>query len=198
MPQLVELDLSDYPGRTITDRGLEVLRHLSALRRFQMCWQGGISDAGVANLSFCDLLERVDLLGSPTGDGAIHALRGKPHLRVFKTGRLVTDAGLPLLHDFPVFKTWQGGEPSYDLMSFGDAEPTYLMVDGPFSDAGFARLAGLDGVFGLGLFWHVSGLTADGLRPLADLPNLGMLGCEGRSATIPPCGTSRRSRSYAC
>ena len=180
MPQLVELDLSEYPGGRLTDRGLRVLRHLPALRRFQMCWQRGISDAGVANLAFCDHLERVDLLGSPTGDGAINALRGKRHLRHFKTGRLVTDAGLPLLHDFPVFKTWQGGEPRFDLMSFGDAEPNFLMLDGPFSDAGFAALAGLDGVFGLGFFWHVSELTADGLRPLAKLPNLGALGCEGK------------------
>ena len=180
MPQLVELDLSEYPGGRLTDRGLEVLRHLPALRRFQMCWQSGISDAGVANLAFCDRLERVDLLGSPTGDGAIDALRGKRHLRHFKTGRLVTDAGLPLLHDFPVFKTWQGGEPRYDLMSFGDADPNFLMLDGPFSDAGLAALAGLDGVFGLGFFWHVSGLTPDGLRPLADMPNLGALGCEGK------------------
>jgi hypothetical protein len=179
MPQLAELDLSEHPGGRLTDRGLAVLRHLPALRRFQMCWQRGISDAGVANLAFCDHLERVDLLGSPTGDGAINALRGKRYLRQFKTGRLVTDAGLPLLHDFPVFKTWQGGEPSYDLMSHGDTDPSYLMVDGPFSDTGFATLAGLGGVFGLGIFWHASGLTADGLRPLANLPNLGMLGCEG-------------------
>ncbi len=180
MPQLVELDLSEYPGGRLTDRGLEVLRHLPALRRFQMCWQSGITDAGVANLAFCDRLERVDLLGSPTGDGAINALRGKRHLRHFKTGRLVTDAGLPMLHDFPVFKTWQGGEPRYDLMSFGDADPNFLMLDGPFSDAGLGALAGLDGVFGLGFFWHVSGLTPDGLRPLAELPNLGALGCEGK------------------
>jgi hypothetical protein len=179
MPQLVELDLSEHPGGCLTDRGLSVLRHLPALRRFQMCWQSGISDAGVANLEFCDQLERVDLLGSPTGDGAINALRGKRHLCQFKTGRLVTDAGLSLLHDFPVFKTWQGGEARYDLMSHGDTYPNYLMVDGPFSDLGFATLAGLDGLFGLGMFWHVTGLTPDGLRPLADLPNLGMLGCEG-------------------
>ncbi len=179
MPQLVELDLSGYPGGSITDRGLEVLRHLPALRRFQICWQRGISDAGVANLAFCDQLERVDLLGSPTGDGAVRALCGKRGLSHFKTGRLVTDAGLALLHEFPVFKTWQGAEPRYDLMTFGNADPNYLMVDGPFSDAGFASLAGLDGVFGLGLFWHVSGLTAEGLRPLTRLPNLGALGCGG-------------------
>jgi hypothetical protein len=180
MPQLEDLDLSEYPGGRLTDRGLEVLRHLRELRCFQMCWQGGISDAGIANLSSCDKLERVNLLGSPTGDGAINALRAKRHLRRFNTGRLVTDGGLAMLHDFPVFKTWQGGVPRYDLMSFGDAEPNSLMVDGPFSDAGLASLAGLDGLFSLGFFWHVSGLTADGLRALARLPNLGALGCEGK------------------
>jgi hypothetical protein len=180
MPQLVDLDLSEYPGGRLTDRGLQVLRHLHALRRFQMCWQNGISDAGIANLASCDRLEQVNLRGSPTGDGAIDALRGKQHLRHFKTGRLVTDGGLRLLHDFPVFKTWQGGDPRFDLMSFGDADPNFLMVDGPFSDEGFASLAGLDGVFGLGFFWHVSSLTPDALRTLGQLPNLGALGCEGR------------------
>jgi hypothetical protein len=179
MPQLVELDLSEYPGGRLTDRGLEVLRHLPGLRRFQVCWQRGISDAGVAHLAFCDQLERVNLLGSPTGDGAIEALRGKPQLRHFKTGRLVTDAGLPLLHDFPVFKTWQGGEPRFDLMSFGDTDPNFLMLDGPFSDGGLAALSGLDGIFGVGFFWHVSGLTADGLRGLAEMPHLRALACEG-------------------
>jgi hypothetical protein len=179
MPQLVELDLSDHPGGQLTDRGLEVLRNLPALRRFQMCWQSAISDAGVANLAFCDHLENVNLLGTPTGDGAVKALRGKRLLRHFRTGRLVTDDGLPLFHDFPVFKTWQGGEPRFDLMSFGDADPNFLMLDGPFSDAGFASLAGLDGIFGLGVFWHIANLTANGLKPLSKLPNLGALGCEG-------------------
>jgi hypothetical protein len=121
----------------------------------------------------------VDLLGSPTGDRAIDALRGKRHLRHFKTGRLVTDAGLELLRDFPVFETWQGGEPRYDLMTFGDAEPNFLMVDGPISDTGVAGLARLDGLFGLGFFRHVSAVTPDGLRPLVALPNLGALVCGG-------------------
>ncbi len=178
MPQLQELDLSDYPGGVISDRGLEVLRHLPELRKFQMCWQGGVSDAGVANLAFCDHLESVDLLGTPTGDGAIRALTGKQRLRRFKTGRLVTDAGLPLLHQFPMFKTWHGGRIEYSLMS-PDAEPTHLLLDGPFTDEGLARIAGLDGLFGLSFFWHISALTADGLRTLADLPNLGFLGCQG-------------------
>ena len=178
MPQLQELDMSEYPGGRITDRGLEVLRYLPELRRFQMCWQSGISDAGVANLAFCDHLESVDLLGTHTGDGAINALKGKRNLRNFKTGRLVTDAGLTLLHQFPAFKTWQGGEIEYGLMSFG-AEPTNLLVDGPFTGEGLASLRGLNGLFGLSFFWHTSALRGKDLKSLTGLPNLGFLGCQG-------------------
>jgi hypothetical protein len=176
MPQLRILEVGGWKT-PITDRGLEVLRHLTELRTFQSYWTQGISDAGVANLAFCDRLESVDLLGTQTGDGAINALTGKRKLRRFKTGRLVTDAGLPLLHQFPVFKTWQGGDISYSLMS-ADAEPNHLLVDGPFTNKGLASVAGLDGLFALSFFWHVSALTAGGLKPLADLPNLGFLGCQ--------------------
>jgi hypothetical protein len=143
-----------------------------------MCWSRRITDAGVANLTFCDHLERVDLMGTPTGDGAINALTGKRALRYFKTGRLVTDAGLPLLHLFPMFKTWHGGDIKYGLMSF-DGEPTDLLIDGPFTSRGVASLAGLDGLFGLSFFWHTSALTADSLEPLAALSHLGFLGCQG-------------------
>ena len=107
--QLRELDLSDYPGGQITDGGLAVLRHLPELRRLQMCWQSAITDAGVANLRFCEKLESVDLLGTHTGDGVIAALAGKTALHRLKTGRRVTDAALPLLHQLPIFKTWHGG-----------------------------------------------------------------------------------------
>jgi hypothetical protein len=178
MPQLQELDLSEYPGGQITDRGLEPLRHLTELRRFQMCWQRGVTDVGMANLAFCDQLEDVNLLGTPTGDGAIQALAGKRNLRNFKTGRLVTDAGLPLLHQFPIFKTWQGGDIKFDLMSF-EAEPTHLLLDGSFTDKGMESVAGLDGLCGLSFFWHVSALTPAGLKPLAGLANLEFLGCQG-------------------
>ena len=112
MPQLRELII----GGGITDRGLEVLAHLRELRVFQMFWQTNITDEGIANLRFCDHLEQVDLLGCNLGDGAIAALAGKPNLRRLQTGRNVTDAGLPLLHQFPAFKTWQGGEPKFGLM----------------------------------------------------------------------------------
>jgi hypothetical protein len=179
MPQLQHLDLSEYPGGRLTDRGLEVLRHLPNLRRFEMTWQSGISDTGVANLRFCDLLEQVNLMGSPTGDGAIQALAGKPNLRQFSTGRLVTDAGLPLLHDFPRFKTWHGPAAA-TVGPDSENEVGHLLIDGPFTDRGFAGLAGLDGVADLDLFWHVSGLTSEGFAALRGLPNLLSFAADGR------------------
>ncbi|MEX2153464.1 MAG: ankyrin repeat domain-containing protein [Gemmatimonadaceae bacterium] len=178
MAQLQDVDLSGQDIR-ITDRGLEVLRHLKELRRFSMGWPQRITDTGVANLRFCEHLESVNLMGTPTGDGAIRALTGKAGLRKFKTGRRVTDAGIMFLHQFPVFKSWQGGEASFSLMSF-DSSPNNLMLDGPFTNEGIKGLAGLDGLFGLNLFWHTSAITADGLEPLARLANLGFLGCDGK------------------
>ena len=171
MPQLTHLHLSEYPGGNLTDRGLEVLRHLPNLRVFDMMWQRGITDAGVANLKYCDRLERVDLMGSPTGDGAIEALQHKPHLRYFSSGRLVTDAGLPFLHNFPMFEKRHEGE-----------TPCHLLIDGPFSDQGLASLTGLEGVEELDLFWHVTGITPDGFVHLIELPNLESLGADGELA----------------
>lgn len=182
MPQLEDLDLSEYPGGKLTDRGLSVLRHLPNLRTFTMTWQGGISDAGVANLRFCEKLADVNLMGTPTGDGAIDALRGKPSLRRLNTGRLVTNQGLALLHDFPLFKTWQGGDGTNapaDDDDDDDRQSTRLLIDGPFTNEGLASLAGLDGLAGLDLFWHVTGITSEGFRVLAGLPNLAFLGCDG-------------------
>ena len=174
MPQLRELIL----GGRITDRGLEALAHLRELRVFQMFWQGNITDQGIASLRFCDQLEEVDLLGCNTGDGAIAALLGKPNLRRFKTGRNVSDDGLALLHQFPAFKTWQGGEPEFGLMSFS-AEPTNLLIDGPFTRTGLSSLRGLDGLVGLSFFWHTSRLRGDDLESLDGLSNLAYLGCQG-------------------
>src|SRR5688572_3235608 len=173
MPQLRELIL----GGQITDRGLEALAHLRELRVFQMFWQANITDAGIANLSFCDHLEEVDLLGCNLGDGAIAALAGKPKLSRFKTGRNVSDDGLALLHQFPAFKTWQGGDPEFGLMSFS-AEPTNLLIDGPFTRLGLNSLSGLDGVAGLSFFWHTSRLHGEDLQCLDGLSNLAYLGCQ--------------------
>lgn len=177
MPQLEHLELSEYPGGHLNDRGLEVLRHLPNLRTFNMTWQRGISDAGAANLRFCDKLEVVNLMGTPTGDGAIEALRGKPRLRRLDTGRLVTDAGLAMLHEFPLFKTWHVDHPASGK---DDDEPTHLLIDGPFTNKGLASLAGLDGVFALDLFWHVTGITSDAFEVLTHLAHLGSLGCDGK------------------
>ena len=181
MPQLESLDLSEYPGGKISDAGLEVLRYLPNLKRFEMTWQRGITDAGAANLRYCEQLESVNLMGSPTGDGAIEALRGKPKLQHLSTGRLVTDQGLALLHDFPMFKKWHSAEP--ESLIDPESEPTKLLIDGPFSDRGLANLAGLEGVFALDLFWHVTNITADAFKFLIDLPNLASLGCDGELAT---------------
>jgi hypothetical protein len=179
MPQLEHLDLSEYPGGKLTDRSLEVLRQLPNLRTFQMTWQRSISDAGVANLKFCEKLESVNLMGTPTGDGVIDALRGKPGLRRLDTGRLVTDAGLALLHEFPMFRTWHGAEMTGAPMN-EDHEPTHLLIDGPFTNKGLASLAGLDGVFALDLFWHVTGITSDAFQVLPRLAHLASLGCDGK------------------
>lgn len=173
MPQLHELIL----GGEITDRGLEVLVHLKDLRVFKMYWQKNITDEGITNLRFCDQLEEVDLLGCNVGDGAIAALAGKAKLQRFKTGRNVTNDGLALLHDFPIFKTWQGGEAEFGLTSFS-AEPTNLLIDGPFTRNGLQHLRGLDGLVGLGFFWHTTRLRGDDLQGLDGLSNLMYLGCQ--------------------
>jgi Leucine Rich repeat len=163
MPQLEKLHLH---GCKISDKGLEVLRYLPNLREFAMTWRD-ITDAGAANLRFCDQLENVELMGSTTGDGTIEALQGKAKLRRFTTGRLVTDAGLGFLHNFPrlVTRHEDGAE---------------LLIDGPFTDAGMACLAGLDGLTALDLFWHVSGITSEGFAHLAALPNLASLAADGK------------------
>ncbi|HET6977481.1 MAG TPA: hypothetical protein VFI24_14215 [Pyrinomonadaceae bacterium] len=174
MPQLQELIV----GGQITDTGLEVLRHLPNLRVFKMFWQGAVTDAGVANLKFCEQLEEVDLLGCNTGDGAIAALAGKPKLRLFKTGRNVTDVGLELLQQFPGFKIPQSEAPRFGLMSFS-AEPTNLLIDGPFTRQGLNNLRGLDGLVGLSVFRHTSLLRTNDLECLDGLANLVYLGWPG-------------------
>jgi hypothetical protein len=183
MPQLQDLELGG-PTSLITDRGLEALRHLTALRRFQACWLPGISDSGLANLAFCDLLEDVNLLGTRAGDGTLDALTGKRHLHRLKTGRNVTDAGLALLQQFPIFRTWHGSNVEYSLMS-ADAEPSHLLIDGPFTNAGLANLAALQGLAGLTFFWHCPAFTAAGLEPLRYVPNLAFLGCQDEHCDNP-------------
>lgn len=178
LPMLEELNLSGPRGR-ITDRGLNVLQGLPRLRRLQMCWQPHISDVGACVLERCAALESVDLMGTNTGDGAIAALAGRPALRRLKTGCQVTDAGLALLQRIPAFSVWSGGDAEVGLMHF-EGGPTSLLVDGPFTDAGLAELAALQGIDSLSLFWHSTAFTGKGLASLAALPHLTFLGCDGK------------------
>jgi hypothetical protein len=176
MPQLLSVSIGGW-STPITDRGLAVLSHLTNLRRFGAGWTQGISDKGLSHLARCEHLEEVNVMGTPSGDGAIQALAGKTKLHLFRTGANVTDAGLALFHQFPMFKTWHGGELQYNLMTF-DPGPTFLMIDGPFTNSGLSGLAGLDGLFGLTFFWHCPAFTSAGLEPLKHLANLGFLGCQ--------------------
>jgi hypothetical protein len=178
MPQLEGLGLGG-PMCRITDRGLEALRHLKRLRRFDMQWAPRVSDAGIAHLAGCDRLEHVDLMGTPTGDGALVALAGKPALRYVATGRQVTDDGLALLREFPVFRAPYGADVALGLMHFS-LEHNSVLLDGAFTDRGLAQLSGLQGLIGVNLFWHTPAFTADGLSALADVPNLAFLGVDGK------------------
>jgi hypothetical protein len=194
MPRLQHLDLT---ACSITDRGLDVLSQLRELKGFYLYHHHGVSDAGVANLAHCDQLERVDLLGTTTGDGVISALAGKPGLRHFKSGSQVTDSGLTLLHQFPVFKTWQGGEVSIKLMEF-TAEPNHLLLRGSFTDKGLASLVGLDGLFALNLDDSQLAVTTAGLKPLSALPNLGWLAFDATDDAMPHIAAMPRLRMLMC
>lgn len=137
MPQLRDLAINGWKGR-ILDKGLAVLTHLRDVRKFELCWQQNVSDVGLKHLSACDLLEDVNLLGTPAGDGAIAALTGKIHLKQLNTGREVTGAGIEHLHRIPFVKTWPGGDIGYGLMGTG-AWPTRVMIDGAFTDGRLAN-----------------------------------------------------------
>ena len=178
MPQITKLNLS---GTNITDAGLNVLRDLPSLRTFEMTWQKTVSDAGLANLRFCEQIEEVNVMGSPTGDRLIEALQAKPALHHFGSGTQVTDAGLARLAHFPRFQRWPGGECRYELMTPGE-EPTYLLVDGPFTDAGLKSVAELDGLSGLHLFWNVERVSEAGIGVLARMRNLHHFRCHGELA----------------
>ena len=196
MPQLEDLDLCGYRS-AITDCGLDVLRHLKQLRKFKMCWPQCVTDRGVANLQDCDQLETVNLLGTQSGDGAIKALTGKPGLRLFISGMQVTDAGLPLLHEFPLFKTWNGGDTEMTLMAF-NPDPNFLLLRGPITEKGLSNLKGLDGLFALNLDDDKLGVTAAVLRCLAELPQLTFLGCDATDEVMHFIAAMPRLRKLMC
>ena len=197
---LEELSLGG-PRSAITDRGLDVLRHLPCLTRAWMPWTPRITDAGVANLAQCERLEIVDLMGTPTGDAAIAALAGHSSLRRFASGTRVTDAGTARLAGFPQFRTWHNGEIACDLGRF-DSDPTHLLIDGPFTGAGLACFPDLDGLFGLNLFWHATHLTSASFEAIAALPRLGFLRIDRDGATtddnLAALSRSRTLQQLSC
>lgn len=177
---LRHLNLSGCP---ITDAGLAVLRQLPGLETIALAWTR-VTDAGAAHLAACGNLRSVNLMGTATGDGAIRALRGKAHLSEFHSGNGVTDAGIVLLHQLPVFKTWHGGAAEMHLAS-DKARPNHLQLRGSFSDRGLAQLVGLDGLFALDIGSDKLAVTGAGLVPLAALPHLGWLAFEATDDSMP-------------
>jgi hypothetical protein len=133
MTELRELDLGGCP---ITDRSLEIVARLPKLEQLGL-WRTTVTDAGAAHLARCRLLSRVDLAWTPSGDGAIRALAGQERLTHLRAGDLVTDAGLAALHDYPVFKSWQGGRRS--SVSIRRCGPNMLMLRGTSRTAGWRR-----------------------------------------------------------
>jgi hypothetical protein len=193
MSHLKHLELS---GTGITDHGLEVLRGLPELETVSLGWTR-VSDAGVANLSSCERLTSVNLQGTSSGDGAIRALARKAQLCQLRTGNAVTDAGLSLLRELPIFASWHGGEPRMGLLSY-DAAPNYLLLRGPFTDRGMKELEGLRGLFALNLDSSDLGVTAAGLAPLVGLPNLGWLAFDATDEAMPYIARMARLRFLGC
>jgi len=172
------LDLAGV--REVTDATLSAIGRLPRLERLDLSGTS-ITDAGLVHLRGCEELREVNLAGTNTGDGALRALAGKPHLHSFQSGTGVTDDGLAVLHDWPVFKTWQGGDERLDLLAW-DAAPNFLMLRGPFTDRGIARLRGLDGLFALNVDDARLAITAGCLDTLRELPKLARLSVDATDA----------------
>jgi hypothetical protein len=179
LPSLQHLDLT---GTSVTDEGLQVLRHLPGLRTLSLAWNR-VTGAGVGGLAHCDELEQLNLWAPPeTGDAAVRALAGKRNLRRLTIA--LTDAGLPLLHELPVFKSWHGGEAALSLLGHKSL-PNHLSLRGTFTDTGMRHLRGLDGLFGLDIDDRHLAITAAGLEPLISLAHLGMLGVDAKDDWMP-------------
>jgi hypothetical protein len=180
LPNLRALDISGAP---ISDTGLEPLGELTKLETLNLAGTR-VTDRGIGVLEANRTLREVNLAWTSTGDGAIAALAGKSRLGHFMTGTLVTDSGLAMLHQWPVYKTWQAGEAKMALVSYR-AAPNQLSLRGNFTDRGMQYLRGLDGLFGLNIDDAALALTADALEPLVSLPNLGWLGVDAKDDWMP-------------
>ena len=176
-----DLDLSGV--HAITDADLVAIGRLTRLERLNLSGTS-ITDAGLVHLRACDALRDVNLSWTATGDGALRALAGMPHLGTFRSGNGVTDHGVALLHEWPVFKTWRGGPERLALLDPG-AEPNFLSLRGPFTDRGLTQLRGLDGLFALNIDDARLGITPACLEPLRDLPRLASLAVDAKDDWMP-------------
>jgi len=194
LPHLRRLNLGGC-GR-ISDAGLDVLRRLPELEDISLAWTR-VTDSGIEHLGTCDHLQAVDLGGTSTGDGAIRALGGKPQLRDFRSGNGVTDAGIAGFHDWPVLKTWHDYDPPLWITQFCP-DASFLMLRGPFTDAGLKQLVGLDGLFGLNVDSSQLSITGAGLAPLASLPHFGWLAFDATDGSMPYIAALPHLRFLMC
>jgi len=173
-----------------------VLRHVPSLESISL---GGtrMTDAGAAHLSACERIRSVDLSGTFTGDGAIRALAGKASLSEFRSGNLVTDEGLALLRELPIFRTWHGGD-GWMALTSPDARPNFLMLRGPFTDRGMAHLADLDGLFALNVDSAQLAITGRGLAPLTRLAHLEWLAFDAVDDSMPYIAALPHLRFLMC
>ena len=180
LARMTSLQHLDLTGTSISDAGLQVLRDLPALRTLSLAWNL-VTEAGVGVLAHCDELEHVNLGASTqVGDAALRALAGKRKLRHLAIA--LTDAGLPLLDELPVFKSWRGGEAELGLVGHKSL-PNHLSIRGTFTDAGMRHLRGLDGLFSLDI--PGSTITPAGLEPLISLAHLAVLGVDAKDDWMP-------------
>jgi hypothetical protein len=96
-----------------------------------------------------------------------------------------------------VFKTWRGGERRFELLG-ADAGPNYLMLRGPFTDSGFERLVGLEGLFALNVDSSELSITGAALAPLVDLPHLEWLAFDATDASMPQIAALPHLRFLMC
>lgn len=193
MPNLRYLALG---GTAVDDAAMAAIGALSRLERLVLSWTG-VTDAGAAHLSRCPALRSVDLSATATGDGAIRALAGMPHLRDFRSGNEVTDAGLALFREWPVFRTWSDVERRLGLFTYLD-QPNHLQLRGRFGNAGLARLAALEGLCALDLHSDRLAVTGAGLAPLAGLPHLEWLAFDPKDDDMRFIAALPRLRHLMC
>lgn len=177
LPNLRELDLSQT---RVTDDGLKVLRELPALRSLSLVMTM-VTDAGLVHLENCHELERLHLMWTHTGNGAIRALAGKQNFTHLWSGNNVTDDGLALLHELPVFTGWRGGETQFGILG-KEIAPNQLSLRGAITDRGVAHLQGLNGLSVLHLDDCPLSDSASALEPLTSLPHLAKLGVDPKNA----------------